>query len=273
MEIFFVNCFCTDEVNSGNPAAVVLEFEDDDHEKQNLATTLDLPVTVFVTESNNNFPLLEFFYPGREMPLCLHGTLAAASILLNIKKSDQLTCMTKNRQKLNIAKAAQGSIQVQVSSQQVPEITIDKNEICQMLNLKDDKQFSGELPITIASVGSPKLLIPLISYNALAMLMPNFDLIKEWSVANRINGLYVYTPDLHQNVYNFYARGFNPKGGHNEDAATGVAAGALALSLQRNLIIGQGVYVKRPSAINVIYKNLEHIWIGGRIQPNETKTR
>ena len=65
----------------------------------------------------------------------------------------------------------------------------------QLLNLADTSEISTDFPMTVASVGSPKLFVPLRSEEALEKLHPNFDIIKQWSLDNRINGLYVYTPE------------------------------------------------------------------------------
>ena len=85
MEIQIINCFSTNETNSGNPAAVVSHFLGDKYAKQKLAKELGLPVTVFLSKVSSENCNLEFFYPDTEMPLCLHGTLGAAYILFKDK--------------------------------------------------------------------------------------------------------------------------------------------------------------------------------------------
>ena len=113
------------------------------------------------------------------------------------------------------------------------------------------------------SVGSPKLLAPIISSSVLTQLTPNFSEILAWSLAKHVNGLYVYT---HLENEQWLARGFNPKTGHNEDAATGVAAAALALALNKNLIVNQGISIDKPSQITVTFNNLKCILVGGHTQ-------
>lgn len=96
-------------------------------------------------------------------------------------------------------------------------------------------------------------------------LKPNYELIKKWSIENKVNGLYVYTPETHLNSSNFHARGFNPKTGHNEDAATGVAATALSLALKRNITVEQGYSINRPCCIVVTYIDANNILVGGQV--------
>ncbi len=263
MRTDLINCFCTQDKNSGNPAAVVSGATMNQSEKQHLAKKLNTPVTVFLSESQNDHFHLEFFYPDTEMPLCLHGTIAAAFVLFKNTTSKNLTCITKNKAEL-LARQEKDIIQIRVSTSQTPTIHPDKIKIVEMLNLNSIDEIENTLPLTVSSVGSPKLLVPLVSFASLAALKPDFNLIAQWSCDHKINGLYVYTKDTQHNFFDFYARGFNPKTGHNEDAATGVAAGALALSLQKSISVGQGIFMKQPSEIRVSYHDPENIWIGGR---------
>ena len=264
MQLNIINCFCTQETDSGNPAAIVRDFTKNKNERQALARKLNLPVTVFLSEVIDGTCNIEFFYPETEMPLCLHGTIGSAYIVSEEKKFADLKFITKDKNTLK-SRVAENVIQVLVSSQPVPSIAIDKLKISKMLNLKNEDDFDLELPLLISSVGSPKLLVPLKSFELLSTLKPNFDLIAEWSLENAVNGLYVYTKDS-SNDFNFYARGFNPKTGHQEDAATGVAAAALSLALKKSIVVGQGVFLQRPSKIIVSYENSNNIWVGGKAQ-------
>lgn len=262
MEAQFVNCFCTSENNSGNPAVIVQNFKGDCDEKQNLAKELNLPVTVFVSEFHNGYYPIEFYYPAREMPVCVHGTIGAAFILFKGMTAPQLSFITKQGRLLNVRKD-KGLIQVRVAKDRIPDISFNKAEIAKILKLSDPNDIIDDLPFRVSSVGSPKLLVPLKSYELLMALKPDFDLLKKWSIKSAVNGLYVYTPK-NQNHYD--ARGFNPKGGHPEDAATGVAAAALSLSLQHDIVVEQGHVIKRPSQMMVSYIDAENIWVGGLIQ-------
>jgi len=274
MEIDIVNCFCTQQANSGNPAAIVRHFTTNSNEKQKLAKDLGLPVTVFLSERNHDHCHVEFFYPQIEMPLCLHGTIGAAYIVLKDEKINNLILIARNENKLQIRREG-NVIQVCVSQQSIPATILNKNLLTKMLNIKSIDEFDHQLPLAISSVGSAKVLVPLKSFESLASLKPNFDLIAEWSRENGINGLYVYTKCFKDGDFDFYARGFNPKTGHNEDAATGVAAAALALPLKRSIVVCQGQFIQRPSEINVSYDNPDNIWVGGKvhekISSNESK--
>ena len=122
---------------------------------------------------------------------------------------------------------------------------------------------STHLPMGVASVGSPKLLIPIVSSHELFKLKPNFAIIEKWSIENNVNGVYAYARD--ENDLVFHARGFNPKTGHNEDAATGVAAAVLSMLLKKDIIVKQGRSINQPCSIFVRYLSKESIWVGGLV--------
>ncbi len=267
MKITYVSCFCTNEIPSGNPAAVVENFVGNDQDKQKLATKLSFPATVFVEYRDKN-TILRFFYPSREMPLCIHGTLSAAYVLMHEKKLNALRILTKSNQEMLI-KRLKDIVQLEIDPGAVLSIAFAMDDINKMLNIDYHDDLNKNLPNCIASIGSPKLLIPLKYYESLATLKPDFAFIKQWSVNNNVNGLYVYTDDVRDEEADFIARGFNPKGGDNEDAATGVAVGALYTALKysdsKKILVKQGEFINKPSYI-LASKNQNKLFIGGRIR-------
>lgn len=257
-------CFCTDLLNSGNPAGVTFDFPGDKAEKQKLAQQLQLPVIVFVDKVDSSIPVLQFFYPNIEMNLCLHGALAAVFLLMNRRQTNHITVSNTVGTLFQATKLDNQVVQIKVSEEASLAYAPDLKILAQLLNLTDLNKIAVGLPITVASAGSPKLFVPLKSPKALAALQPNFDLIKQWSLENRINGLYVYTQESIEPLL-LQARAFNPKTGQNEDAATGVAAAALSLVFKKNLIIKQGHFIDKPSCLIITYHDPEEIYVGGKI--------
>ncbi len=272
MNVQILNCFATSQANSGNPAAIVTDCTWSKAEKQAYATQSRLPATVFITQAKDKIPVLEYFYLSCEMPMCLHGTLGAAKVLFSDTGAKQLECATASGLTLTLLNTGK-TLQVKVSQQPVPDVIVSDDIIFHLLNLNDSSQIDRSLPLIIASVGSAKLFIPLNSLSALMALKPNTEAIREWSIANKVQGLYVYTREVYRdaklqgnNIAYFHARAFNPQGGHPEDAATGVAASALAACLKSSLIIEQGYIMQRPSEITVTYKSANEIWVGGKVK-------
>lgn len=250
MEIYKLICFSLNIKEGGNPAAVVVGFSGSDGDRLTLARELDLPVTVFMEILPDKSFALRFFYPHAELPMCVHGSLAAAKVIQMLGATFPLKIHTKN-QELIINQMAENIFSVRLPSVSLIRSEISLNDIFNMLKIGTD-QLDEELPLTVASVGSIKLFLPLRDEKILASLRPNFDLIKAWSEANKINGIYVYARPQHPD-YDFVARAFNPITGYNEDRATGVAVGALAGLLQRNIKVLQGLQLKSPCALQAIY--------------------
>lgn len=266
-----LNCFCTDLPNSGNPAGVIFDFAGDKAEKQKLAQRLQLPVIVFINKADSPIPVLQFFYPKIEMNLCLHGALAAVFLLMNQRQTTHITVSNTIGTLFETIKLDNQIVQIKVSAETAPTYNPDPQILKQLLNLIDINEISVDLPMAVASVGSPKLFIPLRSPEALAALHPNFDLIKQWSLDNQINGLYIYALELAKPLL-LQARAFNPKTGQNEDAATGVAAAALASVFKKNLIIKQGHFINKPSQLIMSYHHPEEIYVGGEIIESKETT-
>lgn len=258
-------CFCTPVERSGNPAAVVRDFAGAAEAKQAFARQRGLPVSVFISDEASDCPLLEYYYPGVEMPLCVHGTLAAAYVLFDARGDcHSLTCKTKSGQLLQVRKSGD-VLDVAVSSQATSSVSIAAADICQILGVQLEDLDRG-LPFQLASVGSPKLCIPVNSLKTLMNLRLDIEAIRDWSARHCVNGFYVYTQDTFNPSSDVHARGFNPLGGDWEDAATGVAAAALATLLKRDLIIEQGYVIDKPSELRIRYQDDNSIFVGGRVR-------
>ncbi|WP_370931025.1 PhzF family phenazine biosynthesis isomerase [Bartonella sp. DGB1] len=260
--IQFFRCFqIPNNPDSGNIAAVVENFSNSLQKRKSLAQELNTPVTVFVDFDTDNKTQISFFYPDRQMPLCIHGALAAGKFLSNMQDNNEVQCLTSNNRKLSF-KIDDSSIYLDVEAEEISAPTLNASTLTKMLNfdIKDSDSCS------VISVGSPKLLIPINSLNALISLQPNYNFISEWSLEYKINGLYVYTPQTFAPHANYHARAFNPITGHNEDAATGTAAAALSYFLKKSLIIEQGHALQTPCEISTRYTPNQTFAVGGIVK-------
>src|SRR5258708_7966946 len=117
------------------------------------------------------------------------------------------------------------------------------------------------LPV-VASVGSPKLLVEVASEDILYFLRPDLVGITEWGRANGVNGCFVYTrTGASPNEY--AGRNFNHLDVTLEDAATGVAAGALSVRLNADITLYQGRNLDNPCVIRASHA-AGKIRVGGR---------
>lgn len=87
LPIYQVDAF-TDHLFGGNPAAVVLLREWlPEATLQAIAAENNLPATAFAHRGSEGYAL-RWFTPSRELPLCGHGTLASAYVVLNRLEPD-----------------------------------------------------------------------------------------------------------------------------------------------------------------------------------------
>lgn len=261
MKITLFRCFCTEDPHSGNIAGVVDATTIAPEVIQKAVKQLMLPV---LTAIYPNEMRLRFFYPETEMPHCIHGTIAAVAWL-----STQEKIILKNTQHQWIhAEKKNNVIKIKTTLITHAKEVINKKTVLELLGASEDC-LHPEYYCGVASVGSPKLLIPVISLETFKTLQPNLDAIKTYSQNNSVNGVYVYTPETFSPNADFHARAFNPKTGNAEDAATGVAAAALAGVLKQNICIEQGHFIQCPSLIHVDYHHDEDIYVGGQVRFSE----
>lgn len=212
----------TRDAESGNGAVVVSGVDADSGTLQSFAAELGEPTTVFILPSKIAVARLRFFTTQAELPACGHGILAAAHVLLGYDE-DELEVET---QAGTVRLRRDGNGQVGFHARVSRPLTHDfgRREVLDILGLPESAVLPG-LPFTVASVGSPKLLVPVADIKSLHALRPAYTRLATWSASYGINGAYVYTPETIDPAASFHARGFNPLLGNPEDVATGVAAG------------------------------------------------
>ena len=113
-------------------------------------------------------------------------------------------------------------------------------------------------PIRSVSTARPKLVVPLADVKQLHDLRPNWSAL--WDLCDRFQttGVYAFCRGAHPD--SFHARQFPVRAGYPEDAATGLAAGALGAHLTDALPgrpsgpysyrIHQGEAMGRPSLLH-----------------------
>lgn len=252
-----VNVFSTRN-EGGNPCAVIENVDNcSTQEMQRTATELNLPETVYLMKDRNHY-LLRFFATKKEHPLCYHGILGAAYYL---HKQQGLECidLVSYTDRNNLAVKCVGNlVSVSIPNDSKPiKNHINIETICKLLRL-DKNLIDKNLACCVASVGNPKLFIPIKDRATLFALKPHLNLIARWCQDQNVNGIYAYSLDTEDPNSDYVGRNFNPLFSHHEDIATGSAAAALCQLLfqslgvsENNFIIEQGANLKSPSKIIV----------------------
>lgn len=242
----------------GNPCAIVdTAIALSEEAMQKTATELNLPETVFILPDKDQY-LLRFFATKGELPLCCHGTLGAVFYLFKSNVNQRPNIKTyKDNIKIDV-KYEKNLLSMSIANngKKLPT-PIDLLTISTMLNIDQDA-IPTNLACSVASIGSPKLFVPLINRTALFDMTPDLNLVAQWCKDNAINGLYAYSDDTENSDVDYVGRNFNPLFSHQEDIATGTAAAALCQMLcqsrgqsEGTFTIEQGANLGSPSKIYV----------------------
>lgn len=239
MNIHRVRCFGATPAH-GNLALVIENGPDGTEARLAFAREHGAPACVFI---DGQGPWqADFYYPHARSPLCLHASLAAAHILCQRHGASVSVCTAMRAQNLELQHDSAGSF-VRVRRQAVAPLGIDPGLPAHLLGQPALALASAPL---LSSVGSPKLLIEVAHRAALYALDPPLARIVEWSKEHGVNGCYVYWR-AGENA--FEGRNFNHLDPAREDAATGVAAGALCAWLGTDLVMHQGAHLGNPCRI------------------------
>lgn len=272
MKFIKVNFF-TKSADKGYPALIVTGCTGQEDFSAIVANwyekKLDFQTVVFVLPavSKDVDVALRFFTPGRtELKLCGHGTLAVASYLLAGTNKNNLTIeiLANNNRQLVVKKSLDGLLQFASSHADIIVKQFTNTQICALLNLQSTMLFDARFEICCASIGSPKLLIPVFSKEVLTKISPNYDLIKELS-AQGVNGVYVYAKEIDST---FSARSFNPSVGNDEEIVNSLGAAALSSIMIKRykasspVVINHGHNLGMPSQV-VVNQEDDQLMIGG----------
>ena len=202
LDIYFVDAF-TDNIFSGNPAAVIFTNLDDKSTMQKISAENNLSETAFVNLSDNN--LIRWFSPIKEVDLCGHATLASAYIYFNyLDKEAESICFN----------SASGEL-----------IVNKKDKFLQLDFPKDEFQLTNDINSVASAVGVAPIQTYKGTINLMAVYEKEEDILKlspdyEKVIGLDGQGLIVTAPGFH---CDFVSRYFCPKYGINEDPVTGSA--------------------------------------------------
>jgi trans-2,3-dihydro-3-hydroxyanthranilate isomerase len=223
--------------NGGNPCPVVLDGDDlkTEHGKY-LAATFGAETIVIVNSKENDSDFgLRYFVPNYEMEMCVHGTIAATTVL---KKMGRIS---KTPVKIETIlgqitvdwKDESGGLRVTVF--QFPPKFSDPNptreEVSLALRIPLTAIDQNKGPIVAVSTSRSKLIVPIINGSILDRIEPDFEML--WNLCDQYDttGFYPFAKHEAGSPNAYLARQFPKRAGYNEDPATGVAACALGVYL------------------------------------------
>jgi PhzF family phenazine biosynthesis protein len=269
----------------GNPAPIVLDAQGMSDDAMREVARTHGHETGFVLpapEDSDADLALRFWVPNHEMTMCGHATVGAIWLL------DRLGLLAKDHLRIHtpsgvveavVAGGGTGDAAVEISQPPGHVETLDSDVLRADLAavLGTTLAALGDGPVQNARTSRVKTLIPMGSVEALDQLAPDFSRVR--ALCDRIGstGLYPYATDKEPSIVD--ARQFPQSSGYPEDAATGIAAAALAFGLlergmilptQSTLRVRQGRAMGHPSEISVRFEPAGvatvGCWIGGTVR-------
>ncbi|MFZ3045310.1 MAG: PhzF family phenazine biosynthesis protein, partial [Desulfatirhabdiaceae bacterium] len=252
--------------NGGNPCPVVLDGDDlkTEHGKH-LAATFGAETIIILNskEPDSDFGL-RFFVPKYEMEMCVHGTIAATTVLKKIGRISKTPVKIETALGQITVEWKDESGELMVTVYQFPPKFSDSNpttdEVCSALRIPLSAITKDKGPIVSVSTSRSKLIVPIVSTDILDRLDPDFEML--WNLCDQYHttGFYPFAKNDRGSPNSYSARQFPKRAGYNEDPATGVAACALGAYLTRYCShdrgwhyfkVYQGNAMRKPSLLEV----------------------
>jgi PhzF family phenazine biosynthesis protein len=275
IEVNIINAFSIGNTG-GNPAGVVFDAGNLSREmKQQVATSVGLAETAFVSASAAADYKLEFFTPTKQIAHCGHATIATFSYL---KKMNKITADHSSKETIDGIRTiifTNGLAYMEQKSPVYHEPVDHFDKILDSLHIGPEELLAGLKP-TIVNTGNGFLVVPVKNTAVLASI--DYDREAVYAICEQYNliGFYLYTADDTDHNVDATTRMFGPFYGIDEESATGMAAGPLAAYLydiagrqKPSFRVQQGRFMKQPSS-SLIEVNLDirddkiaHIFAGG----------
>ncbi len=231
---------CLRDGHGGSPTAVVPDGPLSDAERRAIPRLVGTSHVAFISAEpdHDGAPraALRFFTATGELPGCGHGTVAALAVLAQRSGDGEFRGSVSAGGRSFAGQARRDGADQLAAFDPGPvelrEATTDERELVLDALGHDSGILAAE--VCVASVGRPRLLVPVIGKETLAGLRPDHDRLRSGCDRLGLLGAYVYSaPDSGGRLS---ARMFAPSIGVPEDIANANSTGCLAAHL-----LGQGI--------------------------------
>jgi PhzF family phenazine biosynthesis protein len=228
---------CLRDGRGGSPTAVLEDASLTELERCQVPELTGTSHAVFVDgDLDRPRASLRFFTATGELPGCGHGTVAALAFLAQHACRDpyHVTLHASERSFAGEATRAGGHVSAvfDPGAVQLREATVDER-----VGVLDALGHDPDIRVRdtcVASLGRPRLLVPLSTPTAVASLQPDYDRLRD--VCDRLGLLGCYVHSIPTNEGRLSARMFAPSIGVPEDIANANSTACLAARLmQRNI--------------------------------------
>ena len=246
--IYYLDAF-TEELFSGNPAAVIFSDIEDSKLMQQIATENNLSETAFINNSDNKYSI-RWFAPGCEIDLCGHATLASAYVYFQYINSGATTFEVNSIKHKNL---------IVTKGKDMLFLNFPVDKLIEQENYDEIEEMIGVRPIYICK-GRDDYLAILKSQTNVENLDPDFMKLKHLDS----RGLIV---SAQGSDCDFVSRCFFPRTGVDEDPVTGSAHTSLTAYwskvLDKNILNAKQLSV-RGGKLSCELKD-QRVLIGGKV--------
>lgn len=252
----------TNKPLEGNPVAIFLNpLGINVKDMQCIAREMNLSETTFVFPPNRGGDFhVRIFTPVNELPFAGHPTLGTAIVLAEKTKKKQLVLETAmGGIPFYFQRTDEGEILYAQMEQPIPvwEAYKYSDIVLQGLGLK-----SSTLPLEIYRNGPRHVFVGLPSISALSAIQPDLKILAQLEDV----AINCFAKDNH----GWRMRMFSPAYGVAEDAATGSAAGPLALHLARHSFIAFSQWIEIHQGVEMGKHSIMRAQVVGTEQQIDT---
>jgi PhzF family phenazine biosynthesis protein len=216
-----------DGPGGGNPCPVVFGADAARDDELQAAAAAFRHETAFVLAPRaGGDARLRYFVPAHEMDMCVHATVAAVVLLAQrgrLREGGPARIETPLAVREVAWDLASSSATVGLPATSAGPTVTDAAPLLAALGVTE-ADVAG--PIEVASVARPKVLVGL--RDAACVDAPTPDVQRLWAICEDLEATGVYAFAAGPDAGTVAARQFPVRAGYDEDAATGVAAAALA---------------------------------------------
>ena len=166
LPVYYVDAF-TNDLFSGNPAAVIFSDLNDSDLMQKIAAENNLSETAFIRKEDNTY-FIRWFAPSCEIDLCGHATIASAFVYFNF--------IDKDATSFCVDSIEHGRLEVKRENDTYI-LNFPADSLITFNNLKQIEAAIGINPTEVYE-GRDDLLVILESEELVKNLSPDFSLIK-----------------------------------------------------------------------------------------------
>ena len=265
---FMVNVF-SNGPGGGNPAPIVVDARELDSEAMRRIAATHGHESAFVLPGRDGCDYhFRFFVPNHEMEMCGHATLGAVWLLGRLGRLPQNKVLIATLSGPVEARVDGGQTSVSQPKGRCKNVE-DVGAVLDVLGLRPSDLL--DYPLQNAATSRVKTLVPLRSGEILHGLRPDYTRVATLCDQIGSTGLYPFAVDDAEAAI-FSARQFPRSSGYPEDAATGIAAAALAwstwelgLTSKHRVMVRQGEAMGRPSQI-IVERDDDQCWLSGQAE-------